>query len=110
MESRPWGYFSVLWKGGEYLVKLVSVDPGKRLSLQFHRDRSEYWIIVEGSALVTLGGSDFYLSRGGMLVIAQGVSHRIANVGESVLRFIEVWIGDCSEEDIVRVEDDYGRV
>jgi len=91
MESKPWGYFSVLWKGEGYLAKFVSVDPGKRLSLQFHRDRNEYWVIVEGSALVMLGVSDFNLNQGGTLVISRGVSHRIANIGE-------------------RVEDDYGRV
>jgi mannose-6-phosphate isomerase-like protein (cupin superfamily) len=110
-ESRPpWGFYRVLEDSPGYKVKLIQVHPGKRLSLQRHRRRSEHWTVIEGRGLVTRGGEFRSVLPGSSLDIDFGVIHRIENQGQCPLVFIEVQRGDyLGEDDIERFEDDFGR-
>ena len=108
--QRPWGSFTVLDEGPTYKVKRIDVLPGRRLSYQKHSRRSEHWMIVAGSARVTLNDREILLSPGGTVDIPVGASHRIENSGAGELVFIEIQRGDyLGEDDIVRIQDDFGR-
>ena len=110
-ESKPWGGYSVLEDLPTHKVKRIWVNPGQRLSYQKHFRRSEHWIILEGKAKVTLDGEEILLSQGESVDIPHEAAHRIENIGDTQLTFIEVQMGDYfGEDDIVRLEDDYGRV
>ncbi|MBW2057484.1 MAG: phosphomannose isomerase type II C-terminal cupin domain [Deltaproteobacteria bacterium] len=110
-ERRPWGGFLVLEDRATHKVKRIWVDPGRRLSYQRHSRRSEHWIIIEGKAEVTLDGRQILLGPGESVDIPLKAAHRIRNAGETTLTFIEVQRGDYfGEDDIERLEDDYGRV
>lgn len=108
---RPWGYYKVLADKPRYKSKEIVVFPGKRLSLQKHRHRTEHWLILEGSADVVLGKQIFQLVAGQSVDIPVGTQHRIANPSNNTqLRFIEVQTGEYfGEDDIERIEDDFGR-
>jgi mannose-6-phosphate isomerase len=109
-EIKPWGGFLVLEDHPAHKVKRLWVHPGQRLSYQKHFKRSEHWIILEGRARVTLEGEEIVLGQGGSADIPLEAAHRIENIGETQLTFIEVQRGDYfGEDDIVRLEDDYGR-
>jgi mannose-6-phosphate isomerase len=109
-DRRPWGTFHVLDDRPRYKVKRITVDPGQRLSYQRHAHRAEHWVVVEGSALVTLDGGRTELGVGASIDIPLGGAHRIENAGDSELVFVEVQTGDYfGEDDIVRLDDDYGR-
>ena len=106
----PWGRWEVLLDEPAYKVKRISVLPEKRLSYQKHSKREEYWTIVQGQALVTLDGRDLPLDVGATIHIPCETAHRIANPGPHELVFIEVQRGTYfGEDDIVRLQDDYGR-
>jgi mannose-6-phosphate isomerase len=110
-ESRPWGGFLVLEDHPTHKVKRIWVHPGQRLSYQKHLRRYEHWVILEGRARVTLDGEEILLGKGESVDIPVEAAHRIENIGEAQLTFIEVQLGDYfGEDDIVRLEDDYGRV
>jgi mannose-6-phosphate isomerase len=110
-EHRPWGYYQVISDEPDLKVKKIVVYPGKRLSLQRHQRRSEHWYIIHGLAIVTLEANDISLEAGKSVDIPKGSFHRIMNAGTETLAFIEVQTGDYfGEDDIERVEDDYGRV
>lgn len=109
-DERPWGNFTVLDEGAGYKVKRIVVLPGKRLSYQKHAQRSEHWMIVGGLATITLDGQDISLQLGEYIDIPTGAAHRIQNPGTENLIFIEVQRGAyLGEDDIVRLQDDYGR-
>ena len=109
-EERPWGRFFVLRDEPTYKLKRIEVDPGGRLSYQYHYKRSEAWTIVDGNGLITLNGEDSEYSKGETVLIPQGVKHRIENKGQKKLILIEVQTGTYfGEDDIVRIEDDYNR-
>ena len=110
--ERPWGSYTVLDDDApDHKVKRIVVHPGKRLSYQRHAQRSEHWFIVSGTALVTLDGKDTELHAGDSIDIPREGAHRIANDGERDVVFIEVQHGSYfGEDDIVRLEDDFGRV
>ncbi len=108
--ERPWGRYEVLQEGATYKVKSIHVNPGKRLSYQRHQKRSEHWFVTDGSGEVTLDGKVQVVSRGSIIEIPQGMLHRISNTGSSELILIEVQTGSYfGEDDIERVEDDFGR-
>jgi mannose-6-phosphate isomerase-like protein (cupin superfamily) len=109
--ERPWGNYTVLSDDApDHKVKRIVVHPGKRLSYQRHSRRAEHWFIVAGTAQVTLDGAEFQLAAGEAIDIPIEGAHRIANQGESDLVFIEVQHGTYfGEDDIVRLEDDFGR-
>jgi mannose-6-phosphate isomerase-like protein (cupin superfamily) len=108
---RPWGYFQVLSNEESFKVKKIVVYPGKRLSLQLHKQRSEHWHVVHGDALVTVDDKKICLQEGNSVDIAKAALHRIENTGTNDLCFIEIQRGEYfGEDDIERVEDDFGRV
>ncbi len=108
--ERPWGYYLVLHEDRGYKVKQFVVRPGMRLSLQRHARRAELWQVVRGEALVTLGGDFRRVHPGGHIEIPRGSLHRVESVGTEDLVVIEVQMGEyVGEDDIERVEDDYGR-
>jgi len=108
---RPWGYFEVLTEEADYKVKRIVVQPGKRLSLQFHLKRSEHWIVVAGWGKVTRGEEQTSVTSGSYVYLPLAIRHRIENIGEKPLVFIEVQQGGyLGEDDIIRTEDDFGRV
>jgi mannose-6-phosphate isomerase len=110
-DHRPWGYYVVLSDEPDHKVKRIVVYPEKRLSLQRHKHRSEHWVIVKGDALVTLDDKKFRLRKGMSIDVPVGVAHRIKNTGREDLAFIEIQQGDYfGEDDIERLEDDFGRV
>lgn len=110
-DRRPWGSFTVLDQGEDFKVKRIEVLPGKRLSYQQHAKRAEHWFVVQGRAKVTLDGEDLILMPGQAVDIAVGTAHRVENPGELPLVFIEVQRGSyLGEDDIVRLQDDFGRV
>ena len=110
--ERPWGYYTVLDDDApDHKVKRLVVHPGKRLSYQRHAMRSEHWFIVAGTAVVTLDGVEHTLRAGESIDIPQAGAHHIANAGDVDLVFVEVQHGSYfGEDDIERLEDDYGRV
>lgn len=110
----PWGYYTVLGSGDGWRVKKLTVNPKGKLSLQRHNYRSEHWFIVSGKARVTVGDSDMYLSADNnppmSISIPEGFVYRLENTGERVLEVIEFQCGAYLEEDdIERIEDEYGR-
>ncbi len=109
-DVRPWGSYTVLDDAGTHKVKRIVVLPGKRLSYQRHARRSEHWFVVRGTATVVLDGVERTLSPGESLDIPAGTDHRIGNVGDVEVVFVEVQHGEYfGEDDIVRLEDDFGR-
>ena len=107
---RPWGAYTVLEVSEKYKVKRLVVKPGKRLSLQKHFHRSEHWIVVSGSAIVSIGNEDKLLRANESTYIPMGELHRLENPGKVDLVLIEAQVGDyLGEDDIVRVDDDYER-
>ena len=109
-EERPWGRFFVIHDEINYKLKRIEVDPGGRLSYQYHKKRSEVWIIIEGMGLVTLDGKIKKYKSGDTIMIPQGKKHRVENKENQKLVFIEVQTGTYfGEDDIVRLEDDYNR-
>lgn len=110
-DTRPWGGYEVFLDEPAYKVKRITVFPGKRLSYQKHAKRSERWTVVSGKLLVTLDGKDIPLGPGETVAIPQGAAHRAANEETEDAVFIEVQTGTYfGEDDIVRLEDDYGRI
>jgi len=107
---RPWGSYTVLEEGAGYKVKRVTVNPGGRLSLQLHHQRSEHWVVIAGTARVTRGEEVFDLRVGQSTAIPTETKHRLENPGTDTLHIIEVQNGPyLGEDDIVRFQDDYGR-
>ena len=110
-DERPWGSFTVLDEGEGYKVKRIEVLPGKRLSYQKHARRAEHWFIAQGVAKVTLDDREIILNPGEYIDIPVGAAHRIENPGGEKVIFIEVQRGDyLGEDDIVRLQDDFGRI
>ncbi len=108
---RPWGSFTSLEAGEGFQVKRLTVNPGKRLSLQSHIHRSEYWVVVRGKAMITVGEEEFLRHKGESAFIPRGAIHRLENPGEELLEVIEVQNGSyLGEDDIIRYEDDFGRL
>lgn len=109
--DRPWGKYYVLADEPHYKLKRIEVEPGHKLSYQYHHHRQEYWTVVQGNAVVTLDDQDHSLSYGESISIPQGARHRIKNTSTELLIFVEVQTGTYfGEDDIVRLEDDYKRI
>jgi mannose-1-phosphate guanylyltransferase len=107
---RPWGGYSSLVIGDRFQVKRLFVKPGKRLSLQKHHHRSEHWVVVRGTAEVTVDGKVSMLSENQSVYLPLGCTHRLANPGKILLELIEVQTGSyLGEDDIIRIEDEFGR-
>jgi len=109
-DQRPWGSYTVLDDEATFKVKRIEVLPGKRLSYQRHARRSEHWFIVHGTAVVILDGERRKVSSGDAVDVPVNTDHRIENASDELVVFVEVQHGDYfGEDDIVRLEDDYGR-
>jgi len=107
---RPWGWYDFLEGDLGFKVKRILVNSGARLSLQKHHHRAEHWVVVRGTAEITNGSKTFILKENESTYIPHGHIHRLSNPGKTPLEIIEVQTGDIlSEEDIVRIEDNYGR-
>lgn len=112
-DEKPWGLHAVLSDAGHYKVKELIVFPGQRLSYQLHYHRTEHWQVLEGKGVVTLNGVEQVMEVADTIWIPSETAHRLANHGDEPLVVLEVQYleGDeLSEEDIVRLEDDYDRV
>jgi mannose-6-phosphate isomerase len=110
-DERPWGAYNVLAEGDGFKVKTIEVRPAQRLSYQRHARRSEHWFVVAGEGAVTLDGHRTGVRRGDAVDVPRGAAHHIENTGPDPLVFVEVQHGDYfGEDDIVRLDDDYGRL
>ncbi|MDB4598722.1 mannose-1-phosphate guanylyltransferase/mannose-6-phosphate isomerase [Candidatus Pseudothioglobus singularis] len=108
---RPWGWYDSIESGKSFQVKRLHLEPGAKLSLQMHYRRAEHWVVVTGTATVTNGDQSFKLIKGESTFIPAGVIHDLANNTQEYLEIIEVQSGSyLGEDDIVRLEDIYGRV
>ena len=109
-DYRPWGSYTILGEGSDYKIKRIVVNPGQVLSLQMHHHRSEHWVVVNGTALVTIGDREQMICDNESVFVPQTVKHRLSNPGKVPLVLIEVQSGRyLGEDDIVRFEDVYGR-
>ncbi|MBS7539987.1 mannose-1-phosphate guanylyltransferase/mannose-6-phosphate isomerase [Ancylobacter lacus] len=107
---RPWGTYQTICRGDRFHVKKIVVEPGGRLSLQKHYHRAEHWIVVKGTAEVTLGDKTYEVRENESTYLPLGCTHRLANPGKIPLELIEVQTGSyLGEDDIVRIEDVYNR-
>ena len=108
--ERPWGKYFVLADEPHYKLKRIEVNPGQKLSYQFHYKRQEQWTIIEGNATIVLDGEEIPLAYGQSIFIPLGAKHRIMNLSDKPVVFIEVQTGTYfGEDDIVRLEDEYDR-
>lgn len=106
--ERPWGYFDEFIANTPCTVKLITVNPGESLSLQYHEHRNEFWVIVQGNGFVTLDEVRAEARVGDRFEVGPLVKHRVEG-GSEPLAFLEISVGEFNEEDIVRLEDKYGR-
>jgi mannose-1-phosphate guanylyltransferase/mannose-6-phosphate isomerase/mannose-1-phosphate guanylyltransferase/mannose-6-phosphate isomerase len=108
-DVRPWGKFRRFPHQNAGSVKIITVEPGGRLSLQYHDGRAEFWVVLDPGLEVTVGDSVWLAAPNEEILIPRRAPHRMRNVGQSPARVMEIWIGQSSESDIVRLSDDYDR-
>jgi mannose-6-phosphate isomerase-like protein (cupin superfamily) len=109
-EQRPWGAFWSLDRGATHQVKRIRVKPRGQLSLQYHQHRAERWVVIEGTATITVDDAVMKVKPGGVVMIPQGAVHRLENLTKSQVEIIEVQMGDyLGEDDIVRLKYVYDR-
>jgi mannose-1-phosphate guanylyltransferase/mannose-6-phosphate isomerase len=107
---RPWGSYTILEQGSRYKIKRVVVNPGQKLSLQKHAHRSEHWVVVKGTAKVSIGDKETLIHENESAYVPKSTLHRLENEGKVPVEIIEVQNGEYLEEDdIERFDDDYGR-
>jgi mannose-1-phosphate guanylyltransferase/mannose-6-phosphate isomerase len=108
---RPWGWYDSIGSGERFQVKRIMVKPGAKLSLQMHHHRAEHWVVVSGTAKVTNGERDYLLTENQSTYIPVGVVHSLENPGKIPLELIEIQSGGyLGEDDIIRLQDRYGRI
>ena len=111
IEKRPWGNYHIIARNLGYQIKEIKVSVNSKLSLQKHQNRAEFWQIIKGNCKVTVGEKEYELEDNNNIYIPKDTIHRIENTGNQELIFVEIQLGkDIKEEDIVRIEDDYGRI
>lgn len=109
--DRPWGSWEVINVGNKHIVKKITVNPHSALSLQMHHHRGEHWIITSGKPTVTIGDERQELMAGKVVTIPKETKHRMENMTDEPVEFIEIQMGDILDErDIVRYDDRYNRV
>lgn len=109
-EKRPWGGFRRYTQNQISTVKIITVNPGQILSLQYHHHRDELWVALDRGLRVTLGDRIWEPEPYEEIYITRGTNHRMAGVGEKPSCWLEISFGEFSEEDIVRLEDSYNRI
>lgn len=107
---RPWGWYQVIYHSHDYWTKIISLNPCESLSLQVHENRSEYWTPLDSGLRGTIGGVTLDLEVGKRYDVMSYIAHRISNVSEYPATLIEIATGSPEEDDIIRLEDKYGRV
>ena len=107
--NKPWGNFKIIQKEPGITIKILSVNPNQRLSLQYHKERNEIWLLLKGSGFAELFDTIETMAPGTTQVIPRKVNHRLS-AGKEGCKILEVSLGDYDEKDIVRVEDDYGKI
>jgi len=108
-DIRPWGKFRVYPHQYAASIKIITVNPGASLSLQYHHRRSEFWVALDRGLEITVGNKVWRPKKGEEIYIPREAIHRLRGVGKAPARVMEIWLGDSDEADIVRVEDKYGR-
>jgi mannose-1-phosphate guanylyltransferase/mannose-6-phosphate isomerase len=109
-ENRPWGWFDTIEDGDSFKVKRIHINPGKSISLQKHQQRSEHWVVIHGKATVQKGNQKFELNQNESTYIEKNQVHRLSNESSEILQIIEIQSGNyLGEDDIERLEDNYGR-
>jgi mannose-1-phosphate guanylyltransferase/mannose-6-phosphate isomerase/mannose-1-phosphate guanylyltransferase/mannose-6-phosphate isomerase len=108
-DIRPWGKFRRFPHEGASSVKIITVEPGGRLSLQYHNGRDEFWVVLDTGLEITVGERAWMAIPDEEIFIPRRTPHRVRNAGDTPARFMEIWIGASSESDIVRLSDDYER-
>lgn len=107
--DRPWGWFQVIYHSPDYWTKLINVKPGESLSLQYHEHRAEFWTPLTPGLRGVINGSIIDLEVGVRYDVMHRVLHRVTNASDFEAQFIEVATGHPTEDDIVRIQDNYGR-
>jgi mannose-6-phosphate isomerase-like protein (cupin superfamily) len=107
--KRPWGSFRQFTENETSTVKIIDVDAGHRLSLQYHNKRSEFWTVLSGNPVITVGNEIYYASPGDEFFISEKTKHR-AEAKNNNVRLLEISFGNFDENDVVRIEDAYGRI
>jgi mannose-6-phosphate isomerase len=108
-DIRPWGRFRVYPHENAGSLKIITVNPGGSLSLQYHRRRAEFWIALDEGLEITIGERTWRPRRNEEIYIPREAAHRLRCAGSEPARVMEIWLGDSAEDDIVRLADDYGR-
>ena len=108
-EFKPWGWYLTLEENADHKIKKIYVKPNHRFSLQYHNNREEHWTILDGTGQITQGDEETIIKSGESAYIPKKGIHRLTG-GENGITFIEVQRGNCEEKDIIRLEDDYGRI
>ena len=108
--DKPWGRFEQYTHNLTCTVKIITVAPGGKLSSQYHHHRDELWVVLDEGARIQLGEDVFEPEVGEELFIRRGTVHRLSSAGEGEVRILEISFGEFDEEDIVRLQDVYGRV
>jgi mannose-6-phosphate isomerase-like protein (cupin superfamily) len=109
-DIRPWGKFRSFPHESAGSIKIITVKPGETLSLQYHKRRGEFWVVLDKGLEVTVGDKVWQAGKNEEIFIPAEATHRMKCIGDSPARILEIWIGDSSESDIVRIEDKYGRL
>ena len=108
--NKPWGNYKTLLMEGNYQIKIITIEPGGKLSLQKHHHRCEHWIIVKGNLKVTKGKSETQKKENDYIFIEKEETHRLENEGDTIAQLVEIQYGEyLGEDDIVRIDDKYGR-
>ncbi len=108
IEERPWGMFEQFCLNEVATVKIITVKPHSKLSLQYHNKRDEFWRVISGNGVFVLGDDVLSVQKGDELFIERGVKHRI-ETGDNWIEVLEISFGEFDEDDIVRIDDEYGR-
>jgi mannose-1-phosphate guanylyltransferase/mannose-6-phosphate isomerase/mannose-1-phosphate guanylyltransferase/mannose-6-phosphate isomerase len=108
-DRRPWGKFRSFPRPAAGAVKIITVDPGGTLSLQYHERRAEFWVALDEGLEITVGERTWRPAPNEEIYIPRGAAHRLRSVGSLPARIMEIWLGDSDEADIVRLDDAYGR-
>lgn len=109
--KRPWGYYEVLHDEPGFKTKFITIDPQQKISYQYHNKREEHWVVLSGQGIVTINARDQIVRPGAYIYVPQGAEHRMYNPHDEPLIFFELQLGESfEEEDIVRLDDQYGRV
>jgi len=108
-DIRPWGKFRAYPHKRAGSLKIITVEPGASLSLQYHRRRSEFWVVLDAGLEITVGAKVWRPRPNEEIYIPKGAPHRLRGVGRKPARVMELWLGNSDEADIVRLEDKYGR-